>query len=104
MTMAVRDANLKVLGYDSLDDVSTAKGLANGVGAAIPANARYALVQAIDNDVNWRDDGTAPQTGNQGGFRLVANDSFLYTGDLKKIKFIESVSGSTADVNVVFYS
>ena len=103
MTMAVRDANLDPIGYDSLDDVSTAKGLANGAGAAIPANARYALVQAIDNNVNWRDDGTDPVNGNQGGFRLVANDSFLYTGNLYKIKFIESTSGSTADVNVVFY-
>ena len=103
MTMAVRDSNLIPLGYTSLDDVSASKGLEDGTGGAIPANARFALVQAIDNDVNWRDDGTNPVVGNQGGFRLVADDSFLYSGNLQALEFIESVSGSTADVNVMFY-
>jgi len=93
----VLDGTRTPVGYESLDDVSTVKGLTP------PEGARVAIIQAIDNPVNWRDDGTNPANGNQGGMQLAAGESFLYVGFLNAIKFIETGSTDTADVNVMYY-
>ena len=93
----VLDGTRTPVGYESLDDVSAVKALSP------PDGARVAIIQAIDNAVNWRDDGTNPANGNQGGMQLASGDSFLYVGFLNAIKFIESAGGSTADVNIMYY-
>ena len=100
MGMNVFDATRKPLGYVQTADLSTA------VNLSPPANARTAVVQAIGNDVSWRDDGTAAANtaaGTAGGMLLAAGDSFYYTGDLEKISLIEAVAASTAYANISYY-
>lgn len=93
----VIDSTRIPVGFESLADVSAATGL------NVPENARVALVQALDADCQWRDDGTDPVVDPGGGFLLAASDSFLYVGDLHAIKFIEAVAAATSRVNVVYY-
>jgi len=100
MGMNVIDGTRKPLGYAQTADLSTA------VNLSPPANARTAIIQAIGNDVSWRDDGTAAAVtagGTAGGMLLAAGDSFYYTGDLEKLSLIEAVAASTAYVNVSYY-
>ena len=91
------DGSRTPVGYESLDVLSIVKTLTP------PDGARVAILQAIDNPVNWRDDGTNPANNNQGGMQLIPGESFLYVGFLNAIAFIESGPGNTADVNVAYY-
>lgn len=98
--MNVKDANLIPVGYEQTADLSTAQTL------TIPVNARAAIIQAVDNDVSWRDDGTtatASSGGSGGGMILAAGSDFFYIGQLEKLSFIEAVAASTAYVNVSYY-
>jgi len=100
MAMNVMDGARIPVGYIQTADLSTAAGL------TVPANARVAIIQAIGNDVAWRDDGTdAAHTaaGTAGGMLLAAGDSFFYTGDLHKFTAIEAVAASTAYLNIAYY-
>ena len=100
MGMNVIDGTRKPVGYAQTADLSTA------VNLSPPANARVAIIQAIDNDVSWRDDGTAAAVtagGTAGGMVLAAGDSLLYVGDLEALSLIEAVADSTAYVNVSYY-
>lgn len=60
---------------------------------------RVAVIQALNQNIRWRDDGTDP-TANTGQ-RLHAGETFLYTGDLRKIKFIQEAAG--AELNISTY-
>ena len=100
MAMNTKDANLIPVGYSQTADLSTA------VSLTVPANARTAIIQAVDNDISWRDDGTAATNsagGSGGGMILAAGDSFWDIGELGNLSLIEAVSGSTAYANVAFY-
>lgn len=100
MTTSIRDANLKPAGYSQSADLSTA------VSLTVPANARCAMIQAVDNDVSWRDDGTTATVssgGSGGGMILAAGDTLFYVGQLEQLSFIEAVAASTAYINVSFY-
>lgn len=93
------DQNLRARGHQQINDVSSAVGLtipaANDTG-----NVDRALIQAIDQDVRWRDDGTDPTAAI--GIRLAAGEDFWYIGkDLTTIKFIESAAG--AELNIAYY-
>lgn len=102
MAMNVVDGARKPVGYQQTDDLSTANA-----GLVIPANARVAIIQAIGNDISWRDDGTAASAtaaGTEGGMLLAAGDSILYTGDLSKLSLIEAVAASTAYANISYYA
>jgi hypothetical protein len=96
--VGVTDVTRKPAGFQTIADVSTVTGL------TIPAGgASVALIQVLVGDANWRDDGVDPVNDIGGGFQLAELDSFLYTGDLTAIKFIEVTSGTTATVNIVYY-
>jgi len=98
----VADANITPLGYQQTDDLSTANA-----GLSVPAGARVAIIQAVGNDISWRDDGTAASAtaaGTEGGMLLAAGNSFLYTGDLSKLSLIEAVAASTAYANISYYA
>lgn len=100
MAQNVLDGTRKPLGYVQTADLSSAANLSP------PAGARTAIIQAIGNDVAWRDDGTdAAHTaaGTAGGMLLAAGDSFYYTGSLENISLIEAVDASTAYCNVSYY-
>lgn len=86
------DATIEPVGYRQITDLSSAIG--------IPvANGRVALIQALDQNVRWRDDGTNPTSSV--GMRLHAGETMFYTGDLRKIKFIEEAA--SAELNIVAY-
>jgi len=63
------------------------------------ANARLALIQALNQNVRIRDDGTNPTTSV--GYRLHAGQSIWYIGDIKAIRILEEAA--SAEVNVMAY-
>ena len=76
-------------GFEAIADVSTpAKAL------TVPTGAKIALIQAITQDVRWRDDGTDP-TGSVGMVIFAGKDPWLYTGNLKAIRFFEDAASAT---------
>lgn len=65
----------------------------------IRVDGRVAIIQAINQNVRWRDDGTDPDAST--GMVLHAGESMLYTGNLRKIKFIEEAAGG--ELNITTY-
>ena len=93
----VRDGTRLAAGYEHIADASSA------TGCTVPAGARVAIIQGHTADIRWRDDGTSPAKAITGGMLLAADDSFLYTGELSKLEFIEAANGVTAGVNISYY-
>lgn len=89
----VVDAKLIPLGYEQNLDLATAKSLKP------PKDTRVAVIQAITQNVRWRDDGTNPTATI--GMVLASGRDMLYVGDFAKLRFIE-VAG-TAELNVSYY-
>lgn len=85
--------HLEVISYAQITSLNTATGL------TVPDKATHAFLQPEAQNVRWRDDGNNPTASV--GMILVANDTFIYTGNFGAIKFIE-VSAS-AKLNVTFY-
>jgi hypothetical protein len=98
MTDNVRDDVRQPVAYEQLTTAA-----AVGLTTATHAGARVAIIQAITADVNWRDDGTDPTAAASGGMLLATGESFLYTGQLSRIKFINTAAASGAVVNVSSY-
>lgn len=80
-------------GYEQVTSMSSAAGL------TVPAGSEAALLEAEDQNIRWRDDGTDPTT--TVGMTLYAGDTLIYTGKLSTIKFIEETA--TAKLNVSYY-
>lgn len=89
----VVDDKMNPKGYQQVSDLSSAKGITP------PREARVAVIQAVGQDVRWRDDGTDPTADI--GMVLQAGRDMLYTGNMAKIKFIEMTAG--AEINVSYY-
>lgn len=85
----------KSLGFEQNTSLSSATGL-----ASIPAGADMALLQVTGQNVRWRDDGTNPTT-TIGMVLTSGADPYPYSGDLTKIKFIESTA--SAVLNVTYF-
>lgn len=85
------DGTVEPAGYRQLAPTS-AMGISVGGG-------RVALIQALVQNVRYRDDGTDPTSSV--GMRLHAGESVWYTGDLSKLRFIEEASG--AELNISIY-
>lgn len=89
------------LGYQQITP-DTATGL------TVPANtqdgskqqATFAVITPEIQNVRWRDDGANPTASV--GMPIYVGTSFLYDGDLAKIKFINTVAGGK--VNVSYYA
>ena len=86
------DAIVEPAGYRKLTSLSSAKGVQIGDG-------RVAHIQAINQNVRYRDDGTDPTASE--GMVLFAGQSIWYTGDLRVLRFIEEAVG--AEVNILAY-
>lgn len=71
---------------------------------SIPVGAELALVNVEDANVNWRDDGTNPTTGNTGGHRLLngSQQKFDQVG-LAAMRFIRRGAAGTANLVVTYY-
>ena len=87
----VADAALEPAGYLQLTPVS-----ATGVWTS---DARVCLIQALNQNIRMRDDGTDPTASV--GFRLHAGESIWYIGDVTALRIIEESSG--AEVNILAY-
>lgn len=94
----VNDGRLNPLGYQQITDVSSSVGLTLPAGFINRAGA-VAMVQALDQDVRWRDDAVAPTA--TVGMLLAAGETLVYNGDYSAIRFIEVSSG--AELNVSYY-
>lgn len=81
------------VGHQQITSLSSAASL------TVPVGARVALIQAQDQNVRWRDDGTNPTTSV--GSIIYAGDSIWYDGDLDAIKLIETTT--SAKLNVSYY-
>ena len=92
----VVDGNLVVAGFQQITS------LASAVGLTLPTtkpSARIAVIQAIAQNVRWRDDGNAPSA--TVGMQLAAGNDILYTGDLDALQFIEEAA--SAEINITYY-
>lgn len=89
----IQDAPLVPKGYEQIAP-STATSL------TVPGGATMALIQAVTQNVRWRDDGPSPTASV--GMRISAGEEFWYIGDIDAIKFIEEVA--SAELNVSYYS
>ena len=87
----VADGTVEPCGYRQVFPVA-ASGVSIGEG-------RVALIQALIQNVRWRDDGVDPTAAV--GHVLHAGESMWYTGNLRAIRFIEVASG--AEVNIAVY-
>lgn len=87
------DAKLIPLGYQQITSLSLAKGLSP------PLKSRVCIIQAITQNIRWRDDSIEPT--NSVGMVLAAGADMLYTGNLAKIRFIEVAAN--AELNVSYY-
>lgn len=88
----VADATIQPVGYRQITNLGSAIGIQIGDG-------RVALIQALNQNVRWRDDGTDPTTSV--GMRLHAGETIFYTGDLRAIRFIEE--SASAELNISVY-
>ena len=86
------DANITPMAHVQIADVSSAVGIPYGGG-------RVALIQALNQNVRWKDDGNNPTDST--GMRIHAGETIFYVGSLRKIKFIEEASG--AEINIAVY-
>jgi hypothetical protein len=91
-----REGNLNPVGFQQITSLGTA------VGLTVPSNkmAKAAVIQATDQNVRWRDDGTDPTASV--GMQLAAGADFFYTGQLASIKFIQEAA--SAKLNVSYYA
>ena len=79
--------------------------LTASTGLTVPEGAQIAIIQAEDNAVRWRDDGTAP-TATVGMLlqpqAANINDTLYYQGDLDALRFIQAAA--TAEISVAYYA
>lgn len=87
------DGKLVPLGYEQITTLSSS------VALRPPTDSRVAVIQALVQNVRWRDDSNDPT--NSVGMQLAAGRDMLYTGDLTKIRFIEEAAG--AQLNISYY-
>lgn len=77
-------------GFQPITDLSSA------VTPTQQANADVFIIQAENQNLRWRDDGTAPTA--TVGMLLYAGDMLPYHADLSAIQLIECASGGKANV------
>jgi hypothetical protein len=102
----VRDALLLPVGYQQITDLSSAVALDLPTIMPFSAEATVAIIQAVANNVRWRDDkdasGDAIVPTAAVGMQLVAGIDFFYKGDLSALRFIEEAA--SAELNVSYYA
>lgn len=90
------------LGYQQITDISGSTALTTPVvdKNGLACKPSMAIIVAETQAVRWRDDGTAPSA--TVGMPLAVGVTFVYDGDLKKIRFFEQVGG--AKLNISYYA
>lgn len=81
------------LGFSQVTSLASAKSL------TVPTGATWALVSCTGQNVNWRDDGTAPTA--TVGMQITAAAAPVALANLAALQFIQQTA--TAVLNVSFY-
>jgi hypothetical protein len=89
----VLDGRLVPAGYQQITSLSAAAAL------TVPSGAVLALIQAEDQPVRYRDDGTDPTASV--GMVIAEGQTLVYNGNLATIKLIETTT--SAKLNVSYY-
>ena len=92
-TDKITGGGLAPLGYQQITSLSAAAGL------TIPTGAVIAILNAEDQDVRWRDDGTDPTA--TVGMVLPRGSYYTYGGTLSALKLIEETA--SAKLNISYY-
>jgi len=92
--MEIVDGTIAPCGFQQLTALSAA------VALTVPEGADTAMIQAENQQVRWRDDGTNP-TATVGMF-IPAGQSIWFTGNLSRVKFIEEAPSAKLDVAYYF--
>lgn len=79
-------------------NLNAAVGLAS-LGTGIPTGATIVSIQAEDQNIRWRDDGTSPTASV--GMRLFVGETITYSGDLTAIELIEEANDAKG--NACYY-
>jgi hypothetical protein len=89
-----KDGLMTPLGYAkfSSPSSSTLLSASPAVGVALPADAKYVLLQAETQNIRWRDDGSAP-TASEGMLLTAGDPGFWYNGNLAAFRFIQAAAG-----------
>jgi len=88
MSTTILDAKLREVGSEQITPTVIS-------GLTPPAGSTYALIHCTTQGIRFSE--TVTVTASL-GMPLAAGTYFWYTGDLNKVKFIESVSGAIVDV------
>lgn len=91
MSVGVKDASLKPLGYEQISAPATSTAL------TVPTGARYALIK-VSVACRWRDDGQDPTAAI--GMTIDAGDEFWYAGHLPAFRIIQTAASV---VDVAYY-
>jgi len=92
--VGVVDMPINPMGYQQITSLSSSTTL------TVPSGSNAALIQAQDNNVRWRDDGTAPTTSV--GMLHLASAERWYIGDLSALRFIETTASAVLNVSYYF--
>lgn len=91
----------KPLGFVQAGNLSVAGNIAVLGNITVPPGTGYALVQAVTQNVLWRDDGSVP-TASAGMVISAGGDPVGFTGSqIKTASFIQATA--SAILNVSFY-
>lgn len=93
-------------GYAQYTSLATLKNLEDAPASGkklsqCKGKPNRALIQAETQDVRWTDDGDVDPTTSV-GMLLKANSVLQYTGDLSKLRFIETAA--SAKLNISYYN
>ena len=91
----VVDGTIAMVGFQQITDLSSSESL------TVPTGATMALIQAEDQNVRWRPDGSSTAPTAAVGIVLEAGTDIFYTSDLSALRFIEEAT--SAKLNVAFY-
>lgn len=98
--LAIAQSGLRYVpaGFCSLSP-SASTGLASCSGGLPNPLPTYAVICAVTQGVNWRDDGQAPTAAAAGGTALAAGNCMPYNGNFQAIRFIQTTGGATLTVS-----
>lgn len=101
--MPLQQQKLLPVGFTQITGITNGAAVGLGTIPRKPAGtgleANCAIIQAEGASIRWRDDGTDPTASV--GERLLADQDFMYTGNMKLFKAI--AIGANAILNVSFY-
>lgn len=91
--MHVAWGQMKALGFQQI------VGAAASTALTVPPGAAVAVIQAITQNIRYRDDGVDPTAAV--GMRIAAGNDILFAGSLSVMRIIQEAA--TAEINISYY-